>query len=105
MEDEIVRYLKTLAVALGVIMLLPALAQSAEESTKPAEKPAKSAEGAAAPPKCLEAAVNPVTGYAICINPRGAPVEQPSRSSLNRPCKPRAHDNDAFTVYEHWSGC
>jgi hypothetical protein len=58
-----------------------------------------------APAKCLEAVVNPVTGYAFCVNPRGAPVEPPPRASLNRPCKPRVHDNDAFTVYEHWSGC
>src|SRR5262245_56967100 len=43
--------------------------------------------------KCLEAAVNPVTGSAYCVNPRGAPVDPPPRESLNRPCKPRAHDD------------
>jgi hypothetical protein len=102
MEEEIVKNLKTLIVALGVT-LLPMVAQSADTATQPAAAPSK--ETSAAPAKCLEAVVNPVTGYAFCVNPRGAPVESPSRSTLNRPCKPRAHDNDAFTVYEHWSGC
>jgi hypothetical protein len=106
MEEEIVKHLRTLIVALGVAMLLPAAAQSADTATQPADTTAtQSAETPAAPAKCLEAAVNPVTGSAYCINPRGVPVEPPPRESLNRPCKPRAHDNDAFTVYEHWSGC
>jgi hypothetical protein len=95
-EEEIVKDLKTLIVALGVTMVLPMAARSAAT---------QSAETSAAPAKCLEAVVNPVTGYAFCVNPRGAPVESPPRESLNRPCKPRAHDNDAFTVYEHWSRC
>ena len=56
-------------------------AQSAEESAKSAEKPAT-------PPKCLEAAVNPVTGYAVCVNPVGASVEAPPASSFH-PCKSR----------------
>jgi hypothetical protein len=77
-------------VALGVTMWLPTVAQSADESVMPA--------------KCLEAAVNPVTGYAYCINPRGAPVEPPPPSSLH-PCKPRPQDKEAWTVYEHYSGC
>jgi hypothetical protein len=102
MEEEIVKDLKTLIVALGVTMV----AQSADTSTQPADTTAtQSKETAAAPAKCLEAVVNPVTGSAYCVNPRGAPVESPPRESLNRPCKPRAHDDDAFTVYEHWSGC
>jgi hypothetical protein len=73
-EQEIVKDLKTLVVALGVTMWLPMVAQSAETSTTPA--------------KCLEAAVNPVTGYAVCMNPRGAPVEAPPPSFL-QPCEPR----------------
>ena len=97
-------HLRTLIVALGVAMLLPVAAQSADTATEPADTTAtKPAETAAAPAKCLEAVVNPVTGFAFCVNPRRAAVE--SRESLNRPCKPRAHDGDAFTVYEHWSGC
>lgn len=91
------KVVKTLVVALGVTMWLPMVAQSAEKSAQSAEVSATSA-------KCLEAAVNPVTGHAVCINPRGAPVEPPSASALN-PCKPRAHDKDPWTVYEHWSGC
>jgi len=64
----------------------------------PREKPAVE------PAKCLEAAVNPVSGHAVCINPRGAPVEPPPASAL-KPCKPRAHDKDDWPVYERWSGC
>ena len=92
------KVLKTLVVALGVTMWLPMVAQSAEES-------AQTAEESAPPAKCLKAVVNPVTGHAICVNPRGAPVEPPPPSAFNRPCKPRAHDNEDWTVYEHGSGC
>jgi len=69
-----VKYLKTLVVALGVTLWLPMAAQSADTSAEPAEKPAQPAEGSATPAKCLEAAVNPVTGFAVCVNPRGAQV-------------------------------
>jgi hypothetical protein len=89
--------LKTLVVALGVTLWLPMATVHREESAQSEEK-------SAAPAKCLEAAVNPVTGFAFCINPRGAPVDPPPVSSLH-PCKPRAHDNDPMTVYERWSGC
>ena len=88
--------LKTLVVGLGVTLWLPLAAQAAEE-------PAQSA-NSATPAKCLEAAVNPVTGDAICVNPRGAPVEPPPKAAF-QPCKPRAHDSDPWTVYEHASGC
>jgi hypothetical protein len=101
-----VKHLRTLIVALGVAMLPPMAAQPADTATQPADTTAgEPGQAEAAPAKCLEAAVNPVTGSAYCVNPRGAPVEPPPRESLNRPCKPRAHDGDAFTVYEHWSGC
>jgi hypothetical protein len=93
-----VKHFGTLAIALGVTLWLPLAAYAADEPVPPAE-------AQAAPPKCLEAVVNPVTGFAICTNPRGAPVEPPPRETLNRPCKPREHDDDPFTVYEHWSGC
>jgi hypothetical protein len=99
-----VKGLKALVVALGVTLWLPMAAQCAEESVEPAEKSAQSGEKSVTPAKCLEAAVNPVTGFAFCINPRGAPVDPPPVSSLH-PCKPRAHDSDPMTVYERWSGC
>ncbi len=83
-------------VAFGVALSLP-LPVHAEGATT-TEAPAPS-------PKCLKAVVNPVTGHAICVDPRGAAVEPPPRSALQRPCKPRAHDGDPWTVYEHWSGC
>jgi hypothetical protein len=91
-----VKVLKTLVVALSVAMWLPMAAQSAEKSAQPGEK-------SATPAKCLEALVNPVTGYAVCVNPRGAPVDSPPPPS--QPCKPRPHENETGTVYEHWSAC
>ncbi len=93
-EEEIVRHLKTLVIALGVTVGLQLAAQAED-------KPPPSAD--AAPAKCLEALVNPVTGYTLCVNPRGAPVEQAAPPS--QPCKPRAHDKETGTVYEHWSAC
>lgn len=90
------RHLKTLVVALGVTVGLQ-LAAEAEDTP-----PAPSAE-APVPAKCLEALVNPVTGYTLCVNPRGAPVEQ--AAPPKEPCKPRAHDKEMGTVYEHWSAC
>jgi hypothetical protein len=92
-----VKTLSTLVVALGVAFALPTVAQSAEQAAQSQDEGAK-------PAKCLEAVVNPVTGFAFCVNPRGAPVDPPPVSSL-QPCKPRAHDNEAWTTYEHWSGC
>jgi hypothetical protein len=91
-----VRYLKTLVVALGVTIGLQLAAQAED-------KPASSAGEHAAPVKCLEALVNPVTGYTLCVNPRGGPVEQ--APPPKEPCKPRAHDQELGTVYEHWSAC
>jgi hypothetical protein len=85
------------AVALGAAMWLVSAAMA-----ETADKPAPESDP---PVKCLEAVVNPVTGFAFCTNPRGAPVEPPPRASLQRPCKPRAHDADDWMVYEHWSGC
>jgi hypothetical protein len=103
LKETKLRYLKMLALALAVAAL-PLTMLSAEETKLVEQKPAKTEE-AAAPPKCLKAAVNPVTGFAICLEPKGAPVDPPERSALQRPCKPSAHDGDPFTVYEHWSGC
>ncbi len=38
---------------------------------------AAAAETPAAPPKCVTAEINPVTGHVLCIDPLGAPVEAP----------------------------
>lgn len=89
--------LMTLVVVLGVTLGLPLVAHAEEQSAQPADKSATSA-------KCLEAAVNPVTGDAVCVNPVGAPVAPPPKAAF-QPCKPRAHDKDAWTTYEHSSGC
>jgi hypothetical protein len=95
-EDCNVNHLKTLVVALGVTSGLLMAAQAED-------KPVTSADAQAAPAKCLEALVNPVTGYTLCVNPRGAPVEQAAPPKA--PCKPREHDQEIGTVYEHWSAC
>jgi len=104
-EDDVVKIFKTLVVALGVTLWLPLAAQAAEESAQSTEKQAPPSADSTASAKCLEAVVNPVTGYAFCTNPRGAPVEPPPPADFQRPCKPRAHDADPWTVYEHASGC
>jgi hypothetical protein len=93
-EDKVVKTLRI--VALGI-----ALGLSAAHAT---DQAAQSADGEAKQAKCLEAVVNPVTGYAVCVNAVGAPVDPPPVASF-KPCKPRAHDNEAWTTYEHWSGC
>ena len=86
-----------LMVVLGLAICLPASANAAEPQAQSADQGAK-------PAKCLEAAVNPVTGYAVCVNPVGAPVDPPPVADF-QPCKPRAHDNEAWSTYEHGSGC
>jgi len=98
LEEDIVKSFKMVVIGLGTALWLPMAAQGAED-------PAPGTEKQAAAPKCLEAAVNPVTGHALCINPRGAPVDPPPAEALNKPCKPRAHDDDPFTVYERYSAC
>ena len=92
--------LKMLLIAANAA-LWPLVTTQAADSPDKADK---SQEQAAAP-KCLEAAVNPVTGHAVCINPRGAPVARPPAEALNKPCRPRAHDDDPFTIYERYSAC
>jgi hypothetical protein len=92
-----VKSIGTLAVVLGLAICLPATAKAAEQQAQSADQGAK-------PVKCLEAAVNPVTGFAVCVNPVGAPVDPPSAADF-QPCKPRTHDNEVWTTYEHWSGC
>jgi hypothetical protein len=93
----VVKARKLFVTALSVAFALPIAAHATEQA-------APSQDGGAKPAKCLEAVVNPVTGYAFCVNPRGAQVDPPPVSAL-QPCKPRAHDNEAWTTYEHWSGC
>jgi hypothetical protein len=50
---------------------------------------------ASAAPKCLKAEVNPVTGYVLCIDPIGAPVDPPPAAEL--PCKPDERSNEDWT--------
>ena len=87
----------TLTVVLGLAICLPTTAKAAEQQPQSADQGVK-------PLKCLEAAVNPVTGFAVCVNPVGAPIDPPPLADF-QPCKSRTHDNEAWTTYEHWSGC
>jgi hypothetical protein len=93
----VVKHISTLGTVLTLALGVSAAAYAADQAAQPADAGAKQA-------KCLEATVNPVTGYAVCVNPVGAPVDPPPVASF-KPCKPREHDNEAWTTYEHWSGC
>ncbi len=72
--------LMMLVVAMGVTAWSMLAAQAAEEATPPAE--------VSAAPKCLQAVVNPVTGFAICVNPKGAAVEPPPQEASSAPANP-----------------
>jgi hypothetical protein len=50
----------------------------------------------AAPPKCLKAEVNPVTGHVLCIDPIGAPVDPPPAAELP-PCKKDERNSEAWS--------
>jgi hypothetical protein len=58
---------------------------------------APAAEGA--PAKCLEAEVNPVTGHALCVKPRGAPVDPPNLT--DEPCQKHADANGEWALETH----
>jgi hypothetical protein len=65
----------------GALPLAALIALSSIALQLAAAEPAVSdAAASAAPPVsapiCLEAAVSPVSGYAECVNPQGAPVER-----------------------------
>ena len=45
---------------------------------------------------CRKAEVNPVTGYAFCFDPIGAPVEPPP-DAAEIPCKTDSHEGEAWT--------
>jgi len=94
-----------LLIALGAALWLPMAVNAAEDAGGAAKQAQPGEEQQATAPKCLQAAVNPVTGHAVCVNPRGAPVDPPPAEALNKPCRPRAHDDDPFTVYERYSAC
>lgn len=48
-----------------------------------AAAPADPPPQAPAQPVCREAVVSPVSGHAECVDPPGAPVEQPQRKDMN----------------------
>lgn len=90
--------------AAGMSLGAQAAEDGAAEDSPAQAKQAPPAETAAVQ-KCRKATVNPVTGHAICVDPRGAPVGPPPAEALNKPCRKRAHDDDPFTVYERYSAC
>jgi hypothetical protein len=58
------------------LVLMAAAGQAAAENSEQA-----------APPKCVTAEINPVTGHVLCIDPLGAAVEPPP-AEAKLPCKP-----------------
>ena len=44
-----------------------------------------------APPRCEEAVVNPVSGFAECVKPRGVPVDPPPPRSAPTPAQCARH--------------
>ena len=54
-----------------VMMALVLIAAAGQAAAEESEQ--------AAPPKCVTAEINPVTGHVLCIEPLGAPVEAPPR--------------------------
>ena len=60
---------------MAAVVLMAAAGQAAAENSEQG-----------APPKCVTAEINPVTGHVLCINPLGAPVEAPPEEA-KLPCK------------------
>jgi hypothetical protein len=88
-EEEVVKDISALVVALGVTPWLPVVAQSAEQAAQSEENgDAAKVSGSRGEPR----------RYAVCVNPVGAPVDPPPVSAL-QPCKRRAHYNGARAVY------
>ena len=58
-------------------LALCVLARAAAAPEDASQGDSKAADAAGKPAVCLEAVVNPVSGHAECVNPRGAPVQPP----------------------------
>ena len=71
-----------LHLTLGPVSYTHLEATVASKSVEAATAPAPTSESGSV--KCEEAEVNPVTGHAECIRPRGAAVDPPPRSAV--PC-------------------
>lgn len=67
--------MRTVVMTMTLVLMAAASATAAEPSEQ------------GAPPKCLKAEINPVTGHVLCIDPLGAPVEPPP-TEAKLPCKP-----------------
>jgi hypothetical protein len=77
---------------LALVASLAATAALAADGDTPAS---------AAASTCRKAEVNPVTGYVLCLDPLGAPVEAPP-ASTELPCGPNANKADgAWTWGPH----
>jgi len=75
-----------LGAVLSLLMQVPAFAGDAP--AKPATKH----------PACREAVINPVTRYAECVNPLGAPVAQIPQD-VAPPCDEHAPSNGAYSMH------
>ena len=91
-----------LAAALAVCVLARAAAPAATPSPEDASRDHARAPANATPVTpavCLEAVVSPVSGFAECVNPRGAPV-QPPPPRPQSPCEAAGRDCAGDTTRE-----
>jgi hypothetical protein len=76
------------SIYIGVALLGCAIASAAAPAPAPPPPDASSAPPLPATTQCKEAVVSPVSGFAECVDPRGAPVAPPPK----RPDGPAAED-------------
>jgi hypothetical protein len=74
--------MRTAFAMLAVLLGIAAAAASAAEMSAP--QPA---------PRCEVAVVNPVSGYAECVKPRGVPVDAPPKRSAPTPEECQKHQD------------
>ena len=74
--------MRTPFVMVAVVLGIAGAAASAAELSAP--KPA---------PRCEVAVVNPVSGYAECVKPRGVPVDPPPKKSAPTPEECQQHQD------------
>jgi hypothetical protein len=86
MQLRKIRLARLSGAACGVLWFAAAAAQAAAPGTP---LPASTTAPMTSTAKCREAVVSPVSGFAECVNPRGAPVAPPPK----RPDAARAPTN------------
>lgn len=78
------------AAALSLVFTAPLLAEDAGKTATPAAKG-----------KCRVAEVHPITGHLECVDPPGAPIEQPKQRLLP-PCPPETKAEAQASKKHEW---